>query len=306
MKRVLVSGASGLTGKSIVDEFKVNHYEVTALGRSLVKLKKELPGLSRYIEWNYSEDSISDFSNKFEGFDSVIHLSGAGIIDKKWSNEYKKIIVESRTKTTSALIKALSNCKEKPESFICASAIGYYGDTGDIEKNENDKNGEGFLPEVCTAWENEAIRASEHGMREVRVRIGVVLTAEGGALKKMLLPFKLFIGGPIGSGEQWMSWIHIKDLAAAFVFTVENKEIRGAVNGTSPYPVKMKHFASVLGKTISRPHIFAVPSFVIKLILGESASTVLESQKIYPKVLKEAGFTFKFSELPAALKNLLQ
>ncbi|MBE2281762.1 MAG: TIGR01777 family protein [Ignavibacteriaceae bacterium] len=306
MKRVLVSGASGLTGKSIVNELKANQFEVTVLGRNLVKLKKELPGLSGYIEWNYSEESIAGFSNKVEGFDSVIHLSGAGIIDKKWSDDYKKVIIESRTKTTSALIKALSNCEQKPESFICASAIGYYGDTGEFEKNESDTNGKGFLPEVCTAWENEAVKASEHGMREVRMRIGVVLTAEGGALKKMLLPFKLFIGGPIGSGEQWMSWIHINDLAAAFVFAIEHKEISGAINGTSPYPVKMKHFASVLGKTISRPHIFPVPSFVIKLILGESASTVLESQKVYPKVLKESGFNFKFPELPAALKNLLK
>jgi uncharacterized protein (TIGR01777 family) len=197
------------------------------------------------------------------------------------------------------------SCKTKPEVFISASAIGYYGNRGDEILTENSSAGNDFLADVCKVWETESAKVEESGVRNVRVRTGIVLIPEDGALKQMLIPYKLFIGGPLGNGNQWMSWLHIDDMIQIYLYALDNKEINGAVNAVSPNPVMMKEFAKTLGKVLKRPSILPVPQFILRLVVGEAASVVTASQKVSADKLLTAEYKFRFNTLSEALKDFL-
>jgi hypothetical protein len=235
--------------------------------------------------------------------DVVIHLAGEPIA-QRWTAEAKRRIRESRVAGTRSLVEALATLPRRPEALICASAIGYYGSRGDEILTESSAPGSGFLPELCVAWEKEAQAAEALGMRVVRVRTGVVLDARGGALQRMLPPFRIGVGGRLGSGRQWMSWIHLEDLAGLFQLAVESR-VRGPLNGVAPYPVTNSDFTRELARALRRPAVFPIPEFALKLLFGEMADVLLASQRVAPGAAQAAGFRFRFPQLAPALAALL-
>lgn len=203
-------------------------------------------------------------------------------------------------------MKQSRNPKNKPSVFISASGIGYYGNCGDLILNEDSPSGNDFLADVCNAWESEAAKVEAYGVRNVRVRTGLVLSPNDGALKQMLTPFKLFVGGPLGDGKQWASWLHIEDIVGIYIHAIDCEELSGAVNAASPNPVKMNEFAKTLGKVLKRPSLFPIPKFMLKLVVGEAAEVVTASQRIDIKKLLNSGYNFKFTGLDEAFKDLLK
>jgi uncharacterized protein (TIGR01777 family) len=235
---------------------------------------------------------------------AVIHLAGEPVA-QRWNDAVKGRIRGSRVIGTRNLVQAISKLPQRPSALICASAIGYYGSRGDDMLPEEAGPGSDFLAQTCVEWEKEAIAAGQYGLRVVRVRIGVVLDARGGALKRMLPPFKMGVGGKIGSGKQWMSWVHLDDLAGLFRFALENS-ISGPINGVAPYPVTNADFTKALAAAVHRPAIFPVPPFALKLMFGEMADVLLASQRVQPRQAETAGFRFKFPQLQPALADLLK
>jgi uncharacterized protein (TIGR01777 family) len=256
------------------------------------------------VEWDFRKPD--DWKIELNGKDAVIHLAGANIGKRRWTEEYKKIIMESRSLSTKNLVKAFKDLKKKPRDFICASGVNYYGNHGDEILTEESSSGNHFMAEVCKAWETEASEAEQLGMRWVSLRQSPALDPETGALKEFLLPFKLFVGGPLANGKQWFPWIHIDDLVNIYIFVLDNSNIRGIVNASSPNPVRMSEFAGSLGKVLHRPSFFKVPKFLIRLIKGEIAESVTASMKVIPKRLLEYNFDFKFKDLESALRDLLK
>ncbi len=300
MKKIVISGGTGLIGSKLTELLVHSGYEVVILTRNPSRYKSE-KGIS------YSKIDLADLNNSisvFENAYSIINLAGAGVADKKWTPQYKKEIYDSRINLTSHIVEAINRTENKPNSFISASAIGIYGDRGDEQLNEKSHAADTFLAKVCSDWEMEADKCND-SVRVVKSRIGIVLDRNGGALPKMLMPYKLFVGGAIGSGNQWMSWTHIDDICNLFLWCIESNDVSGAVNFTAPNPVTMNYFAYHLGKTIKRPSFFKVPAFVLKLILGESAEVVLASQRVYPLAALHLGYKFKFENLNLALDDIL-
>ncbi len=297
--KILISGASGLVGTHLIPT-------LLAKGHEVFKLVRKTPNNSDEIEWD-AERGFSDSEQiKLENFDAVVHLAGDNVASENWSEAKKKKIRDSREIGTKVLVDALNKTQNPPKHFISASAIGFYGNRGDELLTEDSAKGEGFFPEVCTAWETEAIRAEEFGARVVCLRIGVVLAKNGGALEKMLMPFKFGVGGVIGSGKQWMSWIALDDLIKIFHFALENENLRGAYNAVAPNSVTNQEFTKTFGSVLNRPTIFPIPEFGIKLLFGEMGKTILlEGARVLPKRLEDAGFQFQFTNLEQALKAAL-
>jgi uncharacterized protein (TIGR01777 family) len=233
--------------------------------------------------------------------DAVIHLAGENLFDKRWTTKQKQVLRSSRTQPTTTLAKLIA--ARKPACFISSSAVGYYGASQDTHFVETSPRGQGFLADLCGEWEASTAPAADAGVRTAIVRTGVALGRGGGALAKMLLPFKLGIGGPLGSGRQWLSWVHIDDLAALFQFLLENPGASGPFNATAPLPVTMKVFAQSLGRALHRPAIFPVPGPMLKLALGEVADVLLTGQYVEPRRAREGGFTFRFANVDAALRD---
>ncbi len=300
MKRIVIAGGTGFIGKHLSKHLAMNGYEVVILTRNPPK-SNEIDSITyEKLEINNIENTAKVINDAF----AVINLSGAGIGDKRWTPEYKKIIHDSRVSVTSHLIKVLNFVEKKPKSFISASAIGIYGDRGDEMLNEKSGLSSTFLAKVCHDWEKEADNCPQD-IRLIKARMGIILSIDGGALPKMITPFKFFIGGPIGSGNQWMSWIHIDDICNMFLMVIENEESRGVINFVVPNPVQMNEFAETLGKMLGRPSFFRLPAFVLKIILGESSVLVLESQRVNSTAAEHLDYKFKFKTLSDALKNLL-
>ncbi len=298
--KILITGASGLVGGKLIPVLEAKGHEIFKLSRSKAKNADE-------IQWDAFTGFTEEEFLKLENLDAVVHLAGDNVAGGNWTDEKKKSIKDSRVKGTRTLVDALKRTENPPKIFVSASATGFYGDRQDEILTEESPKGEGFLPDVCQEWENEAEQATEFGARIVLPRIGVVLTKDGGALEKMLTPFKFGVGGTVGSGEQFMSWIAIDDLIKILVFALENESLSGAVNAVAPNPVTNETFTNTFGKVLHRPTFIPVPAFGIKLLFGEMGETLLlEGCRVVPKKLQEAGFAFEFPDLENALKHVLK
>ncbi len=295
--KILISGANGLIGKELVNFFSLNQHQVFKLVRKRTSLQKD------EIFWDIKKEVID--LNQLEGFDAVIHLAGESIIGK-WTKEKKKKIENSRVKGTEFLCRSLSQIHAPPQTFISASAIGYYGDHGSSVITEQSTKGKGFLANVCQKWEEATALLAKKEVRIVQVRTAVVMSQKGGALKKMLTPFNCFLGAQLGSGEQYMSWIALDDLVAIYSFILNHPSIRGAINGTSPYPITNEEFTNTLAKVLHRSAFLKLPEFVLKKILGEMAEELLlVSQRARPTALMEQQFSFTYPLLEQALNHMV-
>ncbi len=277
-----------------------------AKGHEVYKLVRKTPRGIDEIQWDAETGFSEGEQAKLENFDAVIHLAGDNVASENWSDEKKRKIKESRTIGTRVLVNALKQTIKPPKHFISASAIGFYGNRGNEILNEESAKGEGFLPEVCAAWEDEIVKA-EAFARVAFLRIGVVLAKDGGALEKMLTPFKFGVGGRIGSGEQFMSWIALDDLIKIIHFVLENENRRGAFNAVAPNPVSNAEFTKTLGTILGRPTVLPVPEFAIKMLFGEMGETLLlEGARVVPQKLQNAEFEFDFPNLEDAMKHALK
>jgi uncharacterized protein (TIGR01777 family) len=282
MKKIAITGMSGFVGTSLKAMFIQEGYEVVGISRSDL-------------------GDVSKLTSILDSTSVVINLAGANIIGR-WSNEYKKLLYSSRLDTTSALIKAIEKCETKPEILISTSAVGIYSNKKTYNE-ENIEYADDFLGKLCQDWENKALEAENFGVRTVIFRFGIVM-GDGGALAKMLLPFKLGVGGTIGDGSQSFSFIHIKDLVSAYKFALDN-HLKGAYNLTVPFPTTNKGLTKALGKTLHRPTIFPVPEFVLRVIFGEGAKVLTDGQSVVPKRLVDAGFEFEFKTIEETIEDLV-
>ena len=293
--KILISGSSGLIGAAAATALKSDGHNVVRLVRPG---KAPNPG---DVQWDPMRATV-DVAG-IEGVDVVIHLSGAGIADGRWTEERKQLLRSSRIDTTRVLVDSLSRLKQKPRVLIVASAIGYYGSRGDEILTESSTNGTDFLALVCRDWEAEASRAAATGVRTIMLRTGIVLSGKGGALPKMLTPFKLGVGGRLGSGQQWMSWIAIEDVVGIIRHAIANEQVSGPVNVVAPNPVRNEEFTRLLAGMLHRPAIFPAPAFVLRLAMGEMADAVLlGSDRVKPERMLAAGYKFRFEILEPALR----
>ena len=295
--KILISGASGLIGSALKTALSARGDRVLSLTRRTARNDDE-------ITWDPSADTLDP--SRLTNIDGVIHLAGESIAARRWSAAQKARIRDSRVQGTTLLAQTLASISPPPKIFISASAIGYYGNRADEILTEDSQPGEGFLPGVSIAWENAAKPATEAGIRTIHPRIGLVLSSTGGALGKMLLPFKLGLGGIIGSGTQYMSWITLDDLVSLFLFAIDHESISGAINAVSPTPVTNREFTKTLGHVLSRPTIFPLPAFAAKLALGEMADALLlASTRVISLRLENTDFSFTHPNLEPALRHLL-
>ena len=295
---VAITGASGMVGTALATVLRESGHKPVSITR---KASESNEGS---IVW----DPASGLKNpsRLETVDTVVHLAGENIAGGRWTAALKDRIRRSRVEGTRSLVKSIAAIGHRPKTLVCASAIGFYGERGDTVLDEDAVAGSGFLAEVCRGWEQEAEAATELGLRVVKVRIGVVLSPKGGALAKMLLPFKLGAGGIIGSGKQYWSWIGLHDLVRIIAFCVEHDSIRGAVNAVSPNSMTNYDFTKGVGRALHRPTLFPLPAFAAKLVLGEMANELLlSSTRVIPKKLKEQGFEFHYPELVGCLEHEL-
>jgi uncharacterized protein (TIGR01777 family) len=293
---ILITGGTGFIGTPLTKELINNGHSVSVTTRKQSDSKEKLT-------WNPPSLIPQDIISKFDG---IINLAGEPIAPARWTEERKKRILSSRIDTTRALVESIKAADTKPKVLISASAIGYYGPHGDEEVSENTPPASDFLADVCVKWEAEALKAYESGVRVVTVRIGGVLEADGGALPQMIIPFKFFAGGPIGSGKQWFSWIHRDDVVGIMRYALENEAVSGPVNAAAPNPVTNKEFSTALGKALNRPSCLAVPGFMVELTLGELGAVLLTGQKVLPEKALETGYKFKYTDVDAALAAIFE
>ena len=301
--RMVIAGGTGLIGRRLVNRLLSLGHKVTVLSRSAGGAPS-FEGPVVTLDWNARD--IGGWAASIENADAVVNLAGTNLGGGRWTDNRKRSIIESRVAGTKALVEAMRAQHRRPSVFVSASAVGYYGNVTDVDVDENHGNGSDFLSEVCRRWEVEANKAADLGIRVVTPRTGLVLDADGGALPRLVLPFRLFVGGPLGSGQQWMSWIHADDEVSALIHLIDNSNLNGAVNLTAPEPVRMKEFSAILGRVVKRPSWSRVPAFVLKLVLGEMSGMVLTGQRVVPTRLLECGFRFRFDRLEPALQDLLK
>jgi uncharacterized protein (TIGR01777 family) len=293
--RILISGGSGLVGSAATAALQADGHTVAHLVRPGGAIKQGDVG------WDPTRATV-DLAG-IEGTEVVIHLSGAGIGDGRWTSARKQMLRSSRIDTTRVLVDSLSKLKQKPRTLLVASAIGYYGNAGDEILTESSANGTDFLALLCRDWEAEARRAAPLGIRTATLRFGIILSGKGGAVPRMLTPFKLGLGGRLGSGKQWMSWIAIEDVVGIIRFAIANEQVNGPVNVVAPNPVRNEEFTRLLAGMLHRPAIFPAPAFVLKLAMGEMADAVLlGSDRVLPERLLAAGYSFRFQILEPALR----
>jgi hypothetical protein len=294
--RILISGASGPVGAALVPFLKTQGHTVTRLVRTSARGQDQ-------ILWDparpLSPDSVS-------GFDAVIHLAGESIVGR-WTGGKKQRILDSRTQGTSHLAEAAAKAAQRPRVFISASAVGYYGDRGDEILRENSPSGGGFAAEICRQWEAATQLAANAGIRTAQVRLGVVMSADGGALPKMLPPFRLGLGGRLGSGRQWWSWVAVQDVVGAMDHVLNHDELQGPVNTVAPNPVSNAEFTTTLASVLKRPAIFPMPAFAVRLIFGQMGTELfLASQRVEPAKLAASGYQFQHPDLKNALQEILR
>jgi uncharacterized protein (TIGR01777 family) len=296
--KVLITGASGLIGSALQRSFREKGYD-------LLLASRDEPKDDEHIQW--SVESGFAGPEKLEGLDAVVHLAGESVNGLRWTDEKKKAIRDSRVLGTRNVVDAISKLKNKPKVLVAASAIGFYGERGDEELTESSAAGDTFLADVSKQWEGEARRAEDAGIRTVLLRTGIILSKDGGALGTMLLPFKMGVGGVVGSGKQWMSWISLDDHVEAINFAIENETIRGALNAVSPHPVTNEEFTKTMGEVLYRPTFIPLPEFAVSMLMGEMGDELLlTSTKVIPRRLEDAGFQFKYPDLKAALEHAVK
>lgn len=298
----LVTGATGFVGRRLLKQLD----QPVVLSRNQAKAVKELAEfhITAY-QWDPAREPAP--AKAFQGIDTAFHLAGDPVAEGRWTAAKKARLRESRIAGTKNLVKTLSELAVRPKVLVSASAVGYYSDRGEEVLDESAAPRDDFLGDLCQAWEREAMEAEKLGIRVVTVRVGIVLGEKGGALAKMLPPFYLGLGAPLGSGRQFMPWIHIEDLVRLMVFAAEHDQVRGPVNGVGPQPVTNREFTKTLGNVLSRPTIFPpVPGFMLKLMFGEFGQILLHSQRVIPQKALDAGFQFQFAELGPALRDVLK
>lgn len=296
--RVIVTGGTGFIGSRLCENLVATGHEVVLFTRDASRSRDEIHPKVRVVSW--APGAV--WESWVDGAGAIVNLAGESIA-QRWTEAAKQRIVRSRVDAATRLVGAIEKAAVKPSVLVNAAAVGYYGPHGDEILDEGAPPGTDFLAMTCVAWEESAKKAEALGVRVVLLRTGVVL-GDGGALAKMLPPFKAFAGGPIGSGQQWMSWIHRDDLVALFVFAIKNANAHGPINGTAPNPVTMKVFAKALGRVLHRPSLLPAPAAAVRLLLGEMATVVLDGQRVVPKKAQGLGFEFRFTEVEAALRDV--
>ncbi|MFY0696608.1 MAG: TIGR01777 family oxidoreductase [Balneola sp.] len=296
---ILITGGTGFIGKELRETLLKAGNNLVIITRNPKKYEDESASNQRFISWD------DDLASEMENVNVVINLAGENLFGQRWNEQVKESIYNSRIDSTRSLVEAMRSAEKKPSVFISASASGIYGDQGDTILTEEFEAANDFLASVCKDWEEESQKAGELGVRVVNPRIGIVLEEGGGALEKMIPPFKFFVGGPIGDGKQYMSWIHRSDLVKALVFPIENEKLDGAYNVCSPNPATMNEVAETLGDVMNRPSFFRVPKFALDIVLGEAAQPITGSIRMQPKKLQVTGFEFRFEELEEALADII-
>lgn len=301
-RRILITGGSGLIGRPLTAELAAAGYEVVVLSRSPERVNGLPPG-ARAVGWD--AETPSGWGGEADGALGIVHLAGESLADGRWTDAKKQRIWKSRVHSSLAVQAAIHEAAVAPRFLVQASGVNYYGQRGDQVVTEDSPAGEGFLPQVCMEWEEAAADVEELGVRRVVARSGVVLAREGGALPRMALPFKLYVGGRVGSGRQYMSWIHLEDQVAALRFLVEHATASGPFNLTAPHPVTNRELSRHLADVLGRPSLFPVPGFALRLLFGEMAEVLLEGQRVVPERLQRLGFSFRYPRLEEALRDLL-
>ena len=300
--KILITGGTGLIGKALTHTLTQKGHQVTIVSRSP---QRELSGV-RLVSWD--SDSLV---KELEDTDAVINLAGASIsgsnpLSMRWTEKRKSLIASSRIQAGELLLQALQRSTRKPEILIQASAIGYYGNQGSQPVDENSPPGKDFLADVCQTWENSTAGVEELGVRRIVTRLGLVLSRDGGLLPLLALPYKFYLGGTIGNGLQPMSWIHIDDVVNSFMYFIDNPSTQGIFNLTAPSPVQNKIFSKTLGKALNRPSWFTIPTWALRIMLGEASTLAVDGREVLPRRLLEAGFNFNFNEIDRALTDLFQ
>lgn len=300
--KVLITGGSGLIGSALTAELAGAGYEVVVLSRSPERVEG-LPAGARAVGWD--SESAQGWGGEADGARAIVNLAGENLASGRWSEARKRRIRESRLRSTRAVVQAVEGAEEPPAVLLQGSGIDHYGDGGDEEVTEETPPGEGFLPRLTLDWEAASEPVEGFGVRRVLLRTGMVLAGGGGALPKMALPFRLFVGGPVGDGSQWVSWIHLRDQVRAIRFLLEREDAAGPYNLVSPEPVTNRQLSRTLGRVLRRPAVFRVPAVAVRLVLGELGDTVLQGRRAVPRRLQEAGFDWEHPELEAALRDVL-
>jgi uncharacterized protein (TIGR01777 family) len=305
--RIILTGGSGLIGRVLTQRLVKADHEVIILSRNPGRVKN-LPSGARAVQWDAR--TAEGWREEADGADAIVNLAGEnlageGLLPDRWTPAKKAAILQSRANAGQAVVDAVQQATNKPGVVIQASAIGYYGVHADEQLDESSPAGDDFLADVCQKWEAATAPVEEMGVRRATVRIGLVLSKEGGPLPSILLPYKFFAGGPLGSGRQWWSWIHIQDVAGAIQFLIEHPEASGPINLTAPNPLTNDAFGKTLAKVLGRPHLIPAPAFALRTLFGEAATVVVDGQRVLPAKLESYGYSFQFTQLESALKNLL-
>lgn len=301
--KYLVSGGTGFIGSYLLNSLVAGRHEIVLLTRSASRTEARQNSLLRYVQWNPYRSG--DWMREANGADVIINLIGKSVFEERWNERVKKEILESRTVPLRLIGEAIAAAEKKPSLLVSASAVGFYGDRHDEIITEESAGGDDFLAQVVREWEGAAYAAEQYGLRVATPRIGLVLQKNGGMIGKMLLPFRLFVGGPIGSGRQYLPWVHMEDVVRGILYPVDNGSFRGIYNLVSPHPVPMKEFARRFGAVMHRPSWAPVPSLVLKGMFGEGGKVILSGQRALPERLQKAGYRFSYTDLTAALKNIL-
>ncbi len=300
--KIAIAGATGFVGSRLVEQLQAQGHQIVMLTRSPQQATKRF---SQATVVGYNPLKSGEWQSAIDGCDAVINLAGEPIAEKRWTPAQKRIMLDSRKIGTAKIVEAIDKATSKPSVLINASAIGYYGTSETAKFDETSPAGTDFLAEICTAWEAAAQAATTHGTRVVLLRLGIVLGENGGALGKMLAPFSAFVGGPIGSGKQWFSWIHRDDVVKLIITALTDPQMNGVYNATAPNPVTMEGFAQTLGTVMNRPSWLPVPNFALEALLGEGAIVVLQGQQVAPTKTLAQGFEFQYPTLKTALIAIL-
>lgn len=302
--KILVTGASGLVGSALLPELQNAGHSIGRLVRPSSTKSGSAMRSVQDVPWNPETGELD--AQGAEGAEAVVHLAGASIADGRWTASRKALLRRSRVDATRQLVQALEKLRQPPLIFISASAIGYYGDRGDEVLTEASSSGNNFLAALCQEWESAAAGAEQLGMRTVILRFGVILAKEGGALPRIMMPFSMGLGGKLGSGRQWTSWVALRDITGLILFALAHSEMNGAVNATGPAPVRNWEFAEILGRVMHRPSLFPTPAFALRLAVGEMADALLlSSQRVLPERAAQAGYSYRHTALDEALRAII-